>query len=81
MKSLSASEIFDLQFGDMKSLGENIADNSIDLIFTDPPYDEASLALYGDLARLADCYGAVSTQLFYLMWQYDSANLNCSGLE
>jgi DNA modification methylase len=54
MKSLSASEIFDLQFGDMKSLGENIADNSIDLIFTDPPYNEASLALYGDLAKLAD---------------------------
>ena len=54
MKSLSASEIFDLQFGDMKTLGENIADNSIDLIFTDPPYNEASLSLYGDLARLAD---------------------------
>ena len=46
LKSLSASEIFDLQFGDMKSLGENIADNSIDLIFTDPPYNEASLSLY-----------------------------------
>ena len=54
LKSLSASEIFDLQFGDMKSLGENIADNSIDMIFTDPPYNEASLSLYGDLARLAD---------------------------
>ena len=54
LKSLSASEIFDLQFGDMQTLGENIADNSIDLIFTDPPYNEASLALYGDLARLAD---------------------------
>jgi 16S rRNA G966 N2-methylase RsmD len=54
LKSLSASEIFDLQFGDMKTLGENIADNSIDMIFTDPPYNEASLSLYGDLARLAD---------------------------
>ena len=54
LKSLSASEIFDLQFGDMQTLGENIADNSIDLIFTDPPYNEASLALYGDLARLSD---------------------------
>ena len=38
----------------MKNLGENIADNSIDLIFTDPPYNEASLSLYGDLAKLAD---------------------------
>ena len=54
LKSLSASELFDLQFGDMKTLGENIPDNSIDLIFTDPPYNEASLALYGDLAKLAD---------------------------
>ena len=54
MKSLSANEIFDLQFGDMKNLGENIADNSIDLIFTDPPYSEASLSLHADLAKLAD---------------------------
>jgi 16S rRNA G966 N2-methylase RsmD len=54
LKSLSASEIFDLQFGDMQTLGENITDNSIDLIFTDPPYNEASLSLYGDLAKLAD---------------------------
>ncbi len=38
----------------MQTLRENIADNSIDLIFTDPPYNEASLSLYGDLARLAD---------------------------
>ena len=36
----------------MKTLGENIPDNSIDLIFTDPPYNEASLSLYGDLAKL-----------------------------
>ena len=54
LKSFSASEIFDLQFGDMQTLGENIPNNSIDLIFTDPPYNEASLALYGDLAKLAD---------------------------
>jgi ParB family chromosome partitioning protein len=54
LKSLSPSEIFDLQFGDMQTLGENISANSTDLIFTDPPYNEASLSLYGDLARLAD---------------------------
>ena len=54
LKSISAFELFDLQFGDMQTLGENIADNSIDLIFTDPPYNEVSLALYGDLAKLAD---------------------------
>jgi len=54
LKSVSAFELFDLQFGDMKSLGENIVDNSIDIIFTDPPYNEASLSLYGDSARLAN---------------------------
>jgi 16S rRNA G966 N2-methylase RsmD len=31
-----------------------IADNSIDLIFTDPPYDAKSLNLYVDLAKMAD---------------------------
>lgn len=30
-----------------------IADSSIDLIFTDPPYDKDSLPLYEDLAKLA----------------------------
>ena len=50
LKSLSASEIFDLQFGDMQTLGETIPVDSINLIFTDPPYNETSLSLYGDLA-------------------------------
>ncbi len=54
LKSVSSFELFDLQFGKMETLGENISDNSIDLIFTDPPYDEASLSLYADLAKLAD---------------------------
>ena len=54
LKDLDAGELFDLQFGKMETLGENIANNSIDLIFTDPPYNEASLALYGDLAKLAE---------------------------
>ena len=53
LKSISASEIFDLQFGDMKSLGENIANNSIDLIFTDPPYNEASLILIRRLSKIS----------------------------
>ena len=54
LKGLDPSELFDLQFGNMETLGENIPDNSVDLIFTDPPYNEASLSLYADLARLAD---------------------------
>lgn len=54
LKDLDAGQLFDLQFGNMETLGENIPSNSIDLIFTDPPYNEASLSLYGDLAKLAD---------------------------
>jgi 16S rRNA G966 N2-methylase RsmD len=54
LKDLDPSELFDLQFGNMETLGENIPDNSVDLIFTDPPYNEASLSLYANLAKLAD---------------------------
>ena len=54
LKSLSPGEMFDLQFGNMQTLGENIPVDSIDLIFTDPPYNETSLSLYGELASLAD---------------------------
>ena len=43
----------DLKLGDMRDKGKEIADNSIDLIFTDPPYNEESVPLYGDLAKLA----------------------------
>ena len=31
-----------------------LIDSSIDLIFTDPPYNGESLLLYKDLAKLAD---------------------------
>lgn|GEM_PF-1926926 len=44
---------FDLMLGDMRELGKNIPDESIDLIFTDPPYEKEYLPLYGDLAALA----------------------------
>ncbi len=54
LKDLDPSEMFELQFGNMETLGENIPDNSVDMIFTDPPYNEASLSLYTDLAKLAD---------------------------
>lgn len=39
--------------GDFREKGKEIEDNSIDLIFTDPPYSEQYLYLYEDLARLA----------------------------
>ena len=37
----------------MQEKGSKIADNSIDLILTDPPYNEESIPLYGELAKLA----------------------------
>ena len=39
--------------GDFRDLSEDIPDNSIDMIFTDPPYDEGSIPLYEDLASVA----------------------------
>jgi len=37
---------------DFRDYLESYPENSIDLIFTDPPYDENSILLYEDLARL-----------------------------
>ena len=39
--------------GDFIEISKKIPDNSIDLIFTDPPYDEKSLSLYKELALVA----------------------------
>jgi len=44
---------YELLQGDMRELGKKIPDNSIDMIFTDPPYDEKSLYLYDELAFLS----------------------------
>lgn len=65
--------------GDFRDNLANIPDDSVDLIFTDPPYDKASVPLYGDLAKLAArvlvpggslvCYAGVHSlpELFPLM--------------
>lgn len=39
--------------GDFTEICKDFADNSIDCIITDPPYDKPSLHLYSDLAKLA----------------------------
>lgn len=39
--------------GDLCEVGTQIPDESIDLIFTDPPYDAGAINLYGALAELA----------------------------
>lgn len=43
----------ELYLGDFRQECERIADNSVNIIFTDPPYGEISLALYEYLAELA----------------------------
>jgi ParB-like chromosome segregation protein Spo0J len=44
---------YDLKQGDFREVTKDIPNNSVDLIFTDPPYDKLSLPLYKDLGKLA----------------------------
>ena len=39
--------------GDFRDFADTIPDDSVELIFTDPPYDRESIPLFGDLARVA----------------------------
>jgi 16S rRNA G966 N2-methylase RsmD len=39
--------------GDFRTIGDEIPDDSVTLILTDPPYAESALPLYDDLGRLA----------------------------
>ena len=48
-----ADEQATLLRGDFREVGAAIPDNSVSLIFTDPPYDRASLPLYSDLGAFA----------------------------
>jgi DNA methylase len=42
-----------LHHGDFRKLSQEITAESVDLIFTDPPYDAESIPLFGDAAREA----------------------------
>ena len=42
-----------LYVGDMRQVGSEIPDDSVNMIFTDPPYDKEAVKLYGALAALA----------------------------
>lgn len=42
-----------VRVGDFRKVLSDLPDNSVDLLFTDPPYDKRSVPLYGDLAALA----------------------------
>ena len=52
-RDLALPELLDLRQGDFRIMLEDVPDNSIDLIFTDPPYDADSIPLYEDLAVVA----------------------------
>lgn len=42
-----------LLVGDFRTVGLHVPESSVDLIFTDPPYDEVASALFDDLAQFA----------------------------
>lgn len=42
-----------IHIGDFREIGSQVLDDSVDLIFTDPPYDENSITLYEDMAKFA----------------------------
>lgn len=42
-----------LYHGDFREIGETIPDASVDLIFTDPPYDRKAIELYDGLGKFA----------------------------
>jgi DNA methylase len=42
-----------VHFGDFRELATAIPEGSIDLVFTDPPYNESSIPLYAEAARIA----------------------------
>jgi len=44
----------ELYFGDFRSVLAGVADHSVDLIFTDPPYGETYLSLWSDLGKFAN---------------------------
>jgi 16S rRNA G966 N2-methylase RsmD len=52
-KSIILPPDIQLLHGDFREAGQDIADNSVSLIFTDPPYHEKHLELWSDLGSFA----------------------------
>jgi len=44
----------EIYLGDFRKIGDRIPDNSVDLIFTDPPYDRAAIKLFDGLGEFAN---------------------------
>lgn len=47
-------EDYGIHHGDFREVGSQLADGSVGLVFTDPPYDRETVPLYGDLAAFSD---------------------------
>ena len=52
-KKIKDIDLKEFIHGDFREVAKTIPDGSVDLIFTDPPYDLKSRSLYGDLAVMA----------------------------
>lgn len=48
-----AGPAYELRVGDLREVWDDLPDGSIDAVVTDPPYDEAGIPIFGDLAQLA----------------------------
>ena len=53
IKELDGLNIDGFFLGDFREVAKKIPDGSVDLIFTDPPYDRETLPLYGEMAEIA----------------------------
>jgi len=67
--------LLELMLVDMRKLGKKIKDNSIDMIFTDPPYEKKYLPLYGDLAKLAQRVLKPSSSLVFFMGHFHEVEI------
>lgn len=52
-KAMKADGDYNVKSSDFREVAKSLPDGSVDLIFTDPPYDRKTLPLYGDLAKEA----------------------------
>ena len=64
------NSMFQLMYGDMRELGKQIGDNSIPMIFTDPPYEKKFLELYGELAKSAQRVLKPGASLVFFMGHF-----------
>ncbi len=46
-------DVLGIHHGDFRDLGLSVEDDTIDLIFTDPPYDKEAASMYEDVAEFA----------------------------